>query len=1021
MYRGGPEDLDSLYPEELSQALGRLETVKEDASALRKGRRRLSNRDLARLAKMETEVASLEKRLALHSRRVRGAHLALAEALGRGWKEYLLGLGSLLFFLERTEEAMVSRRRMSADPGRSSKRIVKALDDALWLEMENARELASRISAPEGLDGTPAKDAKPLLIYLTRPAKRQRLLELARDIIDTLDKALTATLDLLLATEDRLREAVAASPEALKAFQSMPPRETPEIPELKDPKEGTLSPYVSPEDLDLPSPGDGGDEEGGDRQGVNEGRKDGDAEDGDEVRKGGDEGGEDDVPNAGVPDAGLARNYEAPGTASSLPAYSPAPADSPGAQLSRGAVGSLSPDDSSPSHASPPDASPAEASPSAGNQPSSAASAPAHAPSGGPEADASGGPESDASSGCQISPAVPSPPGFSGPPSPPCPPDSSPLDLPKAHEVTHTPQEIPEALRLTPSAAGGTGPPAAVPDAPARGWAPAPSKACAAEEPLPPSPARTPLRTLAFACVGLALALALAYAKKELFPDPKETSVYVFNGLGTSITVKLDGEAAFLAPGDRLEKRVSPGSEFAIEAATEAGTPVERLFAGAPRDGRSLVYSVAGAAPFVEWKANYGQEPEGDSEERVLGAPRLFTSRADYILSMPPGTLKLKGGRGTRLSLNPLSGTHPEIMLDILSPQARMRLIRTHARWEAPDQTFLPLWLAMAVAQDRDAAKTLLLERLLERPGDIWTLRELLRALNAEERLILCGDIRRDALKWPEDPGLAYLGSMCGANPAYSAEMLSGLAARFPDYPFVSRAMGMKAFSDGDTAAALELLRKAFAEDPRVMLMDMDLLARLSRLEGRTKAEILAEIGPWSPATRRLAEAEGPEPPHPRLSPAELSLRLLHLGKPSEALSASPEPFRREMLLWAAASDGAGKGLVDAWQESFAPDYLTPRTAWCYWALSVREGDDSAPAEGFILATAQDPAAARKAFLHILSRDWEALKDLSRGRDPRFQGQLALAASLVWKDEAPEEARHVAKSYLYIGERPYME
>ncbi|MDR1036755.1 MAG: hypothetical protein LBT40_09325 [Deltaproteobacteria bacterium] len=1344
MYRGGTGDLDTLYPEDLSHALGRLSTLKEDSYGLRKGRRRLSNRDLARLAQMETEIASLEKRLSLHGTRVRGAHLALAEALGHGWKEYLLGLGSLLFFLERTCQAMSSRRRMAADPGRSSKIIVKGLDDALWQEMEKARELASRITPPEGLDGQPAPSAKPLLIYLTRPARRQRLLELSQNIIDSLESARTAVLDLLLATEDRLREMAASSPEALKAIQAMPPGRTPEIPELPDPNEGAGSPYVPPEDrMAAPDAGPDGGASGGiseaSASSAGPGTDTSDASSAGTCVSPAPDGSGPSGPGTDTSDASRAGPGASPmpdgsgpagpgtdiaGSSDAFPAgtaASPIPDGSvpagPGTDTDGPSDASPAPDGSGPaglgtdtadtSDASPAgtDASPAgsaalppfkedaaasAADPGSGNASSPAASAAltlsnedavSAAGSGSGAASASSpagsGPEPGSGSAPSARAAVPSP---------------AVKTQPGPHEVTHTPQDIPAALRRLAAASAGAGLSGGVPEAPAYGWAPAPSKARADAEngEKVPSHARTPMRTLLFVCVGLALALAATCARKELFPPIKETSVYVFNGLGTGLTVSLDGKPSFLAPGDRLERRVEPGAEFRIEAVTEQGSVVERLFAGAPRDGSSLVYSVAGAAPFVEWTANYGQEPGGSGPERILGALRIFPSRADYVLTLPPGTLKLKGGSGTRLSLNPLSGVHPEMMLDVVTPEARRRLIRTHARWEAPDQAFLPLWLSLAVAQDGDSALKLLTERLSERPGDIWTLRELLLALAQDEREDVCRDIRLDAAEYPLDPGLAYLEVLCVPDPTVRAGMVRELSGRFPDYPFVTRALGMVAFREGDTAKALKLLRKAFAEDPRVMLLDIDLLARLSRLEGLTQAEILAEIGPWSPATRRLAEAEisnvfadvesaymdghspgspwlqdgaeadapgGPEgspsedgpagtegsastdgsggPGEPvtsdgsggqeasqspgvsedlggagsqaaSLSPGvseglggagsqeasrspgvsegqggagsqeasqspgvsegkgragsqegatspdgsgnqaesaspdgttetdgsarrdgtdgpegasgpygpggsessggsegaeipektgdsggsasqagtsgqavsegrksatngggtdepggsevtaaregrnapetagiadegrpdasggataapkvvqnpELALRLLHLGRPEEALDASPEPFRRDMLLLAAASDGAGPDLVRKWREEFRPGWLNERNAWCDWALSVREGADRYRAEDFITASTPSPDLSRMAFWLILEGDWTGLKDVSRGLDPRIQGELALAHAIVWGADAPEECRHMAKSYLYIGERPYLE
>lgn len=952
MYKGGPEDLDTLYPEELSPALGRLDALKEDASAFRKRGRRLSNRDLTRLALMESEIATIERRLAKHARRVRGAHLALAEALGRGWKEYILGLGALLFFLEKTAGGIAARLRLSADPGRSSKAIVKSLDDALWAEMESAREQASRIVPPEDLDGAPLKAAKPLLIYLTRPARRSRLLEQTQCMLDALERSRIMTLDLLLAAENRLRELASGCPRAMGALRSLAQGHVPDIPDPKDPREGMPSPYADPAAAN---------------------------------------GGGDAAPGA-APDAG-GSSPDAAG--SSLGAGGPSP---DGRGSSR--------DGSEPS----PDGS--EPAPGGGGSP-------LDGPVPGPDIPAEAEGRGDAAT--IGGPGAPAGEG----PAPAAPASSRPYSPPGAHEVTHTPQDVAAGLGMltAPAPAGAGGPSGEPPEAPAAAYAPLPFLLTAEEEQgIPPAPGRTYLRTLLFVSVGLALALIVTYVHKAASREPGESALYVFNGAGMPAVVSLDGAEAFLAPGDRLERHLRGGKGFVIETRAEGGAFVERLHALAPaRGGGSLVYSIAGASPFVEWTANYGPVPLAGTGERLLGAPRLFTSRADFILSMPPGSLKLRGGAGTRLSLNPLYGVHPDLMLGELDEPTRRRLIRVHARWEAPDQTFLPLWLALEIALDGPQALPILYERMNDRPWDFWTLRQLLLLLPPSDSAPICRDLERDSREYPGDPGLAYLAALCVGDPESRAGLFPDLFRRFPDYPFLVRAAGLRSLAAGDTAGALEHLKRAFALDSRVALQDIDLLARLSRLEGVSQAEILAEFGPWSPATRRLAAPEGPEEPGPGAPADVIAKRLLHLGRPALALEAAAGPLRREMLLWAAASDGATDDVKEAWRSQFTPADLSVRTAWCDWALSVREGRDPGPAEAFILDNASNPALSRLALDLIRSGDWDDLKVLVQGHDPRFQGQLALALSIVQGDDAPAEARHMAKSYLYIGERPYLD
>jgi hypothetical protein len=91
------DDLDGLYPEELGFALaerrGLLAELAKIAPAPRDGG--------ALKAKLEREVSRIDRRLWLHNRRARGAHMALAGRLGGGWADFLSSLARALNHVER--------------------------------------------------------------------------------------------------------------------------------------------------------------------------------------------------------------------------------------------------------------------------------------------------------------------------------------------------------------------------------------------------------------------------------------------------------------------------------------------------------------------------------------------------------------------------------------------------------------------------------------------------------------------------------------------------------------------------------------------------------------------------------------------------------------------------------------------------------------------------------------------------------------------------------------------------------
>jgi Zn-dependent protease with chaperone function len=112
-------ELERLYPETLGQDLSQMRTLQEEIVALRaladgfadapggiirhRGRE-LKRRDLPNeIEKVEEELEAARERVHAHDRRCRSTHLAAAQALGKGWSEYLSGLLGLIHYAEHAE------------------------------------------------------------------------------------------------------------------------------------------------------------------------------------------------------------------------------------------------------------------------------------------------------------------------------------------------------------------------------------------------------------------------------------------------------------------------------------------------------------------------------------------------------------------------------------------------------------------------------------------------------------------------------------------------------------------------------------------------------------------------------------------------------------------------------------------------------------------------------------------------------------------------------------------------------
>lgn len=132
LYRGGLEHgdlqhaLGALYPASLSQEVVRLRDLEEELGLLRaihekrlktsgdsvmyRGRS-IKRRDLsAAITEVDAEAQHLRERIQAHDAQCRVAHLARAEQLGHGWRDYLIGLIEILHYAEHTLADLIDAR-----------------------------------------------------------------------------------------------------------------------------------------------------------------------------------------------------------------------------------------------------------------------------------------------------------------------------------------------------------------------------------------------------------------------------------------------------------------------------------------------------------------------------------------------------------------------------------------------------------------------------------------------------------------------------------------------------------------------------------------------------------------------------------------------------------------------------------------------------------------------------------------------------------------------------------------------
>ncbi|MDR2302589.1 MAG: hypothetical protein LBF38_11185, partial [Deltaproteobacteria bacterium] len=172
--KGSLADLDHLYPRELGHALY------ERASLQTKLRNLLESPqeeiDLPYKARLEGEIQKIERRLWLHNRRTREAHLALAETLGRGWADFLTTLARVINNLERLKANLAPAQSWANKEVKLDLNLLRSLVDStlthlldllknlgqpldeIYQKTHSVYELAQSVARADSPTGTPGPE-----------------------------------------------------------------------------------------------------------------------------------------------------------------------------------------------------------------------------------------------------------------------------------------------------------------------------------------------------------------------------------------------------------------------------------------------------------------------------------------------------------------------------------------------------------------------------------------------------------------------------------------------------------------------------------------------------------------------------------------------------------------------------------------------------------------------------------------------------------------------------------------------
>jgi hypothetical protein len=495
--------------------------------------------------------------------------------------------------------------------------------------------------------------------------------------------------------------------------------------------------------------------------------------------------------------------------------------------------------------------------------------------------------------------------------------------------------------------------------------------------------------------------------------------VYVFNGLERTVVVHINDKEMTIGAGQNVPVELGGANHLHVVAQTSDGRSIEEFDTDTAGGASHEVYNVASAGSLVAWTAVYGGGAQ--PPDRLLGAPRWTTTRAEFVFQEPPQSISTKGGMAERTVLSGIGDGVPEFTLEALSDEsARNAMIATHARWDSSDSRYVQQWLALAMHLPQ--FPDILRERLREQPREPVNLRAAQDAALGAAHEAVCEQHRKLAAAAPDDPNLQYAATRCIENVDEQSQAFLALQKRWPENGWISQAAGYVHAGNADWPMAVALLQRASRKLPSVRDQLAVATLRMQRLLADKDSPVdLNRAAASSDYVRSLVAPEIADPANGRDWTPYVALARGDLAKALVTKNA-PDFHQARVLRLVAASDGAPADVVARALALPAEAGLDADTFIPALSLATRAGRDGS--EIVKLAPKVMPRDADKlvqAFVAIRNHAKRAdVEAALRGMDPRMRGYAYVAAAMLWGRECPRDWRMAAQRLLFVSERPYL-
>jgi len=501
----------------------------------------------------------------------------------------------------------------------------------------------------------------------------------------------------------------------------------------------------------------------------------------------------------------------------------------------------------------------------------------------------------------------------------------------------------------------------------------------------------------------------------------QKSELYVYNGIQTAVVVDIDNSKHTLNPNQHKKIDVNFDTDYIITTTTISGEPIETLETDFDDPSNAYIYNIANAGAFIKYPVFYGYD--GRDQQTNLGVNKWISSEADYILEEAPESISTSSNNttGRRDVITAYSNIDPYDLLTIVEDSVGIqKIVTSHVTWDETESLHLISWMRLLASNPK--GMDILKNRLAKNKNEIYTLRALQDNADSLQRIKICDEHQKMALKNPDNADFHYLSIRCLDDEQEKNTTFIKGHEKFPQHTWLS-------FAAAYSYAEREQWQKSYSAFKIANKKNKALAVNIGVDAERVRRVLENKLGINIDHSQRInnetiaayKEMESGQLAH-RDDNQNHVYYLMSQGKLTEAYSfvSDYEHNIPSLLRFLAASEGVDREIVDEALNLDTMDGINFYTIWSAIGVAVNEGKDYDEYLNSIELMGIERKTLEQFIEQLKRLNTKKAETIIKTLDFNYQPYFYTLGAVILRKKAPKHWKTYMNSLLFANEKPFI-